>query len=144
MQYKFSIFIVLAFLVSSCGSNKVLGVRDFSVKNIERIELDDQAFEITFEVNALDHNTQLEYLYFDNQKSTVVNYSENKFSAKFAPSKINSEDRILSVNRAEEAKNTLPQLPVKPPLEIEKSEALLSYVVESEIKYKVLDLKSEL
>ena len=83
-------------------------------------------------------------LYFDNQKSAVVNYSENKFSAKFAPSKINSEDRILSVNRAEEAKNTLPQLPVKPPLEIEKSEALLSYVVESGIKYKVLDLKSEL
>ena len=64
------------------------------------------------------------------------------YSAKFSALKWNSEDRILSVDMSEESNNTLPQLPVKPPVVINKTQALLSYTVGSEIKYKVLNFKT--
>ena len=142
MYFRFQILLLFAITVSSCGSGNQISEREFTVENLQRTELDDQEFELSFKASGLAEEIKLEYLYFENKKARVVKSSEGLYSAKFSALKWNSEDRILSVDMSEESNNTLPQLPVKPPVVINKTQALLSYTVGSEIKYKVLNFKT--
>ena len=139
MHIKLGIFILIALATGSCGSGKISENEEFVVENLKRIDFEDKSFEVTFKVDALNPAITLYYLYFENQKARVTHSSPGIYSAHFAALKLNSEDRILSLDMSQESKNTLPSLPVKAPVKIKKSQALLSYLLGEEDKYKVLN-----
>ena len=67
---------------------------------------------VQFVVKSIPEEVSFEYVYFQNKKSEVRWEDTNLYYATFSTVPANSEDRILSVDRKEEAQNPLPQIPV--------------------------------
>ncbi|MFI8377837.1 hypothetical protein [Leeuwenhoekiella sp. NPDC079379] len=143
MHIKFGILILIAIATCSCGSSKKSANEEFVVEDLKRVDFNDKGFEVTFKVEALNPKITLNHLYFQNQKAQVTNSSAGIYSAQFAALKLNSEDRVLSLDMSKESKNSLPSLPVKMPVKIEESQALLSYLIDSNVKYKVLNFNTK-
>ncbi|WP_417884650.1 hypothetical protein [Zunongwangia sp.] len=79
----------------------------------------------------------LQYLYFKGLKSPIAtNVSDNNmFQAYFNTGKL---DFVMSGNPKGEYGNTLPQKPVKSPVELKKGQALLEYSKKGKTYYFVL------
>ena len=61
MYFRFQILLLFAITVSSCGSGNQISEREFTVENLQRTELDDQEFELSFKDSGLPEEIKLEY-----------------------------------------------------------------------------------
>ena len=130
------------FTLFSCGgSNQLVKNPPFEIEKTTRKSGVNGIENIHFVAKNIAQEVSFESLYFQQKKSKVLWEDTNLYYATFSTVPANSKDRVLSVNREDEAKNPLPQIPVEVPFKIKANEALLEYKVGDKTFYTVLEVK---
>ncbi|RXG17896.1 hypothetical protein DSM03_101595 [Leeuwenhoekiella aestuarii] len=140
MIYRASFLLLLILNISCGGSSEFVKNPPFKVdKTLKKAEKAGEV-QVVFDVSELPADVIFKDLYFQNKKSRILWDSTATYYATFSDTKANSEDRVLSADRAQEANNPLPQVPVKPPYKISENQALLNYQVNDKAFFTILEL----
>ncbi|MFD2825140.1 hypothetical protein ACFSYG_01550 [Leeuwenhoekiella polynyae] len=140
MIYRASFFLLLILNISCGGSSELVKNPPFKVDKTQTKAEKPDKVQVVFDVSELPADVVFKDLYFQNKKSRVLWDSRATYYATFSNAKVNSEDRVLSADRAQEANNPLPQVPVKPPYKISENQALLNYQVKDKTFFTILEL----
>ncbi|RXG32929.1 hypothetical protein [Leeuwenhoekiella marinoflava] len=140
MIYRVSLFLLLILNISCGGSSEFVKNPPFKVDRTQTKAEKSGEFQVVFDVSELPADVVFKELYFQNKKSRVHWNSTATYYAAFSDTQVNGEDRVLSTDRAQEANNPLPQMPVKPPYKISENQALLTYQVKDKVFFTILEL----